>query len=86
MTTPGSIRNVYPARIPPPHPTIDWISCEPLHRKNTISNIGPCNNQKCTPYNEKGERMEHNSPGILEDMIDSVIEKCNIPRVPKNLD
>lgn len=27
--------------------------------------------------------MEHNSPGILEDMIDSVIEKCNIPLVPK---
>jgi hypothetical protein len=54
MTTLGSIRNAFPARIPPPHPTIDWISCEPLHRnKITISNIGPCNNEKCTMKRRK---------------------------------
>lgn len=29
--------------------------------------------------------MENNSPGKLEDMIDSVIEKLNIPRIPKTL-
>lgn len=37
MMTPGSIRNVFPARIPPPHPTIDWISCEPLRRKYNLN-------------------------------------------------
>lgn len=30
--------------------------------------------------------MEHNSPGKLEDMIDSGTEKLNIPRISKNLD
>jgi hypothetical protein len=64
MTTPGSIRNVFLARIPPPHPWIRLLIGSGVNRYagNTISNIGPCNNHMLLIVCEN-EKERNISPG-----------------------